>query len=305
MATLVGSKLNRGVRAHVYESAAKFAAFYSEGKEGSIFYTGNDLQMNLLFEPRSSCAAFVSEINNSIRYFQLGEVMQFDKKFPSVRLEEYPDNVFTTDYNENDSDSEAYSIAVTRITHVSNMTKIDFETELQMVEDPNNDDFIGLDCYKCHLMGQAAFPAEKDNSNNWLWMSWHLHQRFDGLNTIGKHCVPQIAIKFVSCTGSVETFEGGLERVKVQVEIECPDDSIFASVKARIKPGLLSDSKAKTIATHVFVEDAGDFERCLTYKYEETHFFWTKHKQGMELGETEAHELRRSARIAILAERAK
>jgi hypothetical protein len=55
---------------------------------------------------------------------------------------------------------------------------------------------------------------------------------------------------------------------------------------------------SKTITTWVFVEDAADFQRCLTYKYEETQFCWKKCVPGAELNDFEAHFLRRSARVA-------
>jgi hypothetical protein len=87
-------------------------------------------------------------------------------------------------------------------------------------------------------MSQASFAEEKDNSNNWLWMSWPTHQRFDGLNTIGKHRIPQIAIRFVSRAGSLESFDNGLlEREKVEIAIECPDADVFGVMRHRVKPG--------------------------------------------------------------------
>jgi len=46
------------------------------------------------------------------------------------------------------------------------------------------------------------------------------------------------------------------------------------------------------------VEDAEDFERCLTYKYNEMQFIWEKYEICEELDELEAHALRCSARIA-------
>jgi hypothetical protein len=300
---LPGSKLYKGIRAHVYEAASTSAAFYSGGKEQSIFYEGNDLHVVILFETRAGCVSFVNNLDGFLRHFQLLEDIQFDPNFERLRLPNYPRSVFQRDYNPDESDSEAYSIAITRITHISNLTKIDFETELQMIENPNHEDFVGLDCYKCHLMGQAAFAVEKDNPNNWLWMSWPTHQRFDGLNTIGKHRVPQIAIKFVSRVGSFETFDNGLlEREKVEIAIECPDADVFGVMRHHMKPGDYRVVEAsKTILTWVFVEDAADFQRCLTYKYEETLFCWKKHTRGAELTETEAHVLRRSARVAALA----
>jgi hypothetical protein len=174
-----------------------------------------------------------------------------------------------------------------------------------MIENPNIEEFIGLETYKCHLMSQSAFPREKDNPNNWLWMSWSTHQRFDGLNTNGQHRVPQIAIKFVSRSGSLELLQDCmLEREKVEIAIECPDAAIFGVMRNRVKPGNSTfDEVSKTIMTWVFVVDAADFQRCLTYKYQETKFYWSEHECGAELNNVEAHELRRSARLAVKGEK--
>ena len=72
------------------------------------------------------------------------------------------------EYDSKDESSEEYSIANTRCTYITSKTSIDFDTELMMIEDPNNEDFYGLNCYNCHLMSQADYPEEKDNPNKLL-----------------------------------------------------------------------------------------------------------------------------------------
>ena len=57
------------------------------------------------------------------------------------------------------------------------------------------------------------------------------------------------------------------------------------------------DEENKKIYTNVFAENAEDFERCLTHKYRETKFIWTKKNHGELVTEEEAHSLRRSARL--------
>ena len=61
------------------------------------------------------------------------------------------------------------------------------------------------------------------------------------------------------------------------------------------------DEQTKTIITSVFVVDAVDFERLLTFKYIETKFLWTEHLHGDRVTEEEAHTLRRSARLQAKA----
>ena len=94
------------------------------------------------------------------------------------------------------------------------------------------------------------------------------------------------------------TLRDGLIRDRVNIDIECPREDVYAVMSYRAKPGSQPNRSLQTISTWVYVEDATQFEIFLTYKYKETHFCWTSHEKGAELTETEAHELRRSARIA-------
>lgn len=296
---LVGSKLVKGVRALVYQIASKTGGFYSQRREESIYYDGNNLMVSILFSSREKCSVFVNELDANLRYYPLlrEENIRICEIFEEVSLNEEPKGILMRHYNTNESESEVYSVAITRITHITSKTLIDFETELLMVENPALNDFVGLECYRCHLMSQAEFPEEKDNRNNLLWMSWATHQRFDGLNTIEKHKVPQIAISFIEGSDVAELFGGGLERYRVSIAVECPNDDILAVMRERIKPGSIVYEEEKKILTYVFVEDPKDFERCLTYKYNETKFIWTKKAFGTPVTEQEAHTLRRSSRL--------
>lgn len=295
---MIGSKNVKGVRAEVYTVAAKGGGFYFHTKEQSIFYSGADLNVKIMFETSRDCAQFVNELDSRLRFFPLLREVRIKETFDRVTDDFNPRSVLQRHYVSSEEDSEAYSVAITRYTHVTAMTTIDFRTELTMIEASTHEDFYGLKCYKCHLMGQTDHPREKDNPNNILWMSWPTHRRFDGLRTIGEHCVPQFAISYVSRSNLMEIFEfEERERERVEIAIECVDDGILGVMRHRVKAGMRVDEEAKKIFTHVFVEDAEDFKRCLTYKYQETQFVWTKHARGAEVTEEEAHNLRRSARL--------
>eukprot|EP01038_Epipyxis_sp_PR26KG_P009812 gene9812-13204_t len=232
---------------------------------------------------RKDCALFINDLDDVLRYYPLltKENIQINRSFDEVLLVEQPTSVLMRDYNSNESDSEAYSVAITRITHVTGKNVIDLETELLMIENSAHEDFVGLECYRCHLMSQAhQFPENKDNPNNILWMSWSTHQRFDGLNTGEAYRVPQIAISCVEKSTIPELFENGMERYKVIVAVECPNDDILAVMRNRLKAGMTILNEEKKILTYVFVEDADEFERFLTFKYNETKFIWTKKACG-------------------------
>jgi hypothetical protein len=301
-ALLVGSKLVKGVRALVYQTSSKAGGYYYVQREQSIYYQGNNLVVNLLFSSRDNCAMFVNTLDDALLYFPLldQESIQINLSFDEVILAEQPTSILMRDFNSDESDSEAYSIAITRITHVTGKNVIDFETELSMIENSAHEDFVGLECYRCHLMSQAEFPVYKDNPNNILWMSWATHQRFDGLNTVEAHRVPQIAISCVEKSDIPTPFDNGVERYKVTVAIECPNDDILAVMRNRVKPGMTVLNEEKKILTNVFVENADEFESFLTFKYNETKFIWTKKVYGTVVQKEEAHELRKSARLEAL-----
>ena len=48
----------------------------------------------------------------------------------------------------------------------------------------------------------------------------------------------------------------------------------------------------------MFVENAEEFETFLTHKYKETQFMWTQKSPGEDVTSEQAHDLRRSARVA-------
>jgi hypothetical protein len=141
--------------------------------------------------------------------------------------------------------------AITRCTHITSKTSIDFEIELMMIEDSNHEDFYGLKCYNCHLMSQADYPEEKDNPNNSLWMSWPTRQRFDGLHTINEHRVPQFAISFVRRSSEIQAFDF-LVREKVDIAVECTDDGILGVLRNRIKSGMTVDEVKKKYILMLF-----------------------------------------------------
>eukprot|EP01038_Epipyxis_sp_PR26KG_P016620 gene16620-22710_t len=108
-------------------------------------------------------------------------------------------------------------------------------------------------------------------------MSWPTHQRFDGLNAGEAHRVPQIAtISCVEKSNIPELFENGVERYKVIVAVECPNDDILAVMRNRLKAGMIILNEEKKILTYVFA-------------------------YGTVVQKKEAHELRKSARLEALS----
>ena len=159
---MIGSKQVKGVSAEVYSVA------YNNSKEECIYYCGEDLVGKILFESSKECSQFVNELDSRLRFFSLLREVNIKRPFETVAAPSSQVNVLERDYDSKDESSQEYSIAITSCTHITSKTSIDFETELMMIEDPNNEDFYGLNCYKCHLMSQADYPEEKGNPNKLL-----------------------------------------------------------------------------------------------------------------------------------------
>ena len=115
--TLPGSKLYKGNRAHVYETATTSlsCAYYNGEKEQSFFYEC------------AGCALFVKYLLvRFIRHFQLLRDIQFNLDFERI-LPDDPKSIFRRDYDPSESDSPAYSFAITRITYISNLAVLAFD----------------------------------------------------------------------------------------------------------------------------------------------------------------------------------
>ena len=78
--------------------------------------------------PFSGCALFVKYLLvRFIRHFQLLREIQFNLDFERMRLPDDPNSIFRRDYDPSESDSPAYSFAITRITHISNLAVLAFD----------------------------------------------------------------------------------------------------------------------------------------------------------------------------------
>jgi hypothetical protein len=115
-----------------------------------MYYDGNNLMVNFLFSSHEKSSVFVNELDANLRYYPLlsQENIQLSKVFEEVYLIEQPKAILMRHYNTNESESEAYSVAITRMTHITSKTLIDFETELLIIENPALNDFVGLECYR-------------------------------------------------------------------------------------------------------------------------------------------------------------
>lgn len=89
---LAGSKLVKGVRALVHQIASKSGGFYPRERDKSIYYSGNDLIVNVLYSTRAKCLVFANELDNNLRYYALlkQENIHIDDHFDEIRLTQPP-----------------------------------------------------------------------------------------------------------------------------------------------------------------------------------------------------------------------
>jgi hypothetical protein len=83
---IVGSKRVRGARAEVYSVASKHGGFYFNTKNESIFYSGEDLVIKILFESMRECAQFVNELDSRLRYFPLLTEVLITRSYEAVGI---------------------------------------------------------------------------------------------------------------------------------------------------------------------------------------------------------------------------
>ena len=75
---------------------------------------------------------------------------------------------------------------------------------------------------------------------------------------------------------------GGYEesRDKVKISIESPDLDILNSVGSTLKSGSVYCQSDNKWYSYVHVMSHEDFERCLTFKFNETKELWANHQIG-------------------------
>lgn len=289
---LVNFKTVQGASTEVFAAAGKFGGFYFRTKEESIFYLGDNLHVKMMFERRSECAKFVNDLDCRLsgRFLPQNQV-RITRPFQQIPDVVDPVCVLLMDGVSFAEDQEL------KCTDASARGTIDLETEMCMIESKEHHDFLGLRCYKCHLVSPSDYPEERDNPNNFLWLSGPSRLRFDGLHTTGDLRVPLFAVSYVSRSHEIQVF-GASERERVTVAIECVDDRTLNIMRGRVKAGSRVDDTARKITVSVFVLDAEDFQRCLTHKYRETQLAWATYAPGAPLTEEEARALRQGFRQA-------
>lgn len=285
-----GAMSVKGVCAKIYQEAQIEQAIYSIKNPKSIWYSGENLLLNLLFKKEEQARKFQTFLS----MWHLNNPMVVNKDVVSVveLLEEvyvYKSElkyVWLTHYDGEDSGSPVGSLehykgshaSVSSISELSGASMSAHFGQLQSIEKQEEFTVFRVNPYRCHIKGQRAFPALKNNDSNMLALSWLFHHYFDGLNVddepSGQIKVPQIAVLPWS-REFIEEMVGipKVRRKRVILTIECRTKSIFDILGSRLKNGSekISDLVWKTF---VHVENPDFFCDCLDWKSAKTKKRW-------------------------------
>lgn len=285
-ATYKKARSIKGVRAKLYQEAELQHAIYSILQSKSIWYSGDNLHLDLLFETVKSALGFRSflsmwHINNP--FVVSGDAVSVDEVLGEVYIYQSQLKYIQLSHDAQESESpvgslEQYKGSSASTSELTGASMESHFSQLQSIEKQEEFGLLQVNPYCCHIKGQKTFPELKDNNNNMLALSWLLHQYFDGLNLVdepsGQIKVPQIAINYKSHPFTEEMVGTPLvKRRKVILTIECRTITIFKAVGDRLKLGSekTSDLEWKTC---VHVENPDVLCDCLKWKYAQTKKRW-------------------------------
>jgi hypothetical protein len=267
-----------GWRAKIYAITARNLGYYNIDKGHSMFYDGETLKLKILFKTVDQARMYGISLQENSVHFGLQYKVSIEQNFEVVTFPQEPPYVRVEDYETNDFDSPDHSLNSPPRSDdaVSTYSTSYPESSILMIEDCSLPYIRGLKVYRCHIMSIKNHPDEKHNENNVLFLSWPLHLRFDGMVTMGRHEVPQIAIGFSRVLVESEDVGGEgypLMRSKVEITIESPDLQVLSDVERTLKPG--SRREGAKLYTFVHVQDHESFSICLMTRYEETLKLWS------------------------------
>ena len=259
----------------MYSVAADADAFYITSNEDSVMYDGDDLRFQFVFQSSKDARHFertIDEIYKSVKESCKIETTLDECQLPT------PLNlaVKARDYNPTSSSSpnislhEAMSVSNSSVHSTSNLDS-NPEIALLMIESPTFGFISQVPLCKCHLASVSSYPRLKDDVNNWLYLSWPMHQRFDEMH----NRVPSIAIQYLSHEDDVTVNEQFVRsRVNLLIHFRPNDRETPTHILPSMKDGTQYDRTLNRFTSFVYVLDRDAFRNHLTIKYMETLAMW-------------------------------
>ena len=185
--------------------------------------------------------------------------------------------VFGTDYRaiegdaepSDESDVESWLASSSYVSAV----EVSEEVQFQLLDKADSNLMWQKKVEKCHLKSQSQFPEVKNNVNNLLYMTRHLHEHFDGFGVT--EMVPSFLVRYVkhNAEGLQKSISGKSVTVyEATVHVQFRDEegnSIlcqhFREYK-RVNP--------TTIEFQLYLPNPNEFQEFADHKAEETLCKW-------------------------------
>jgi hypothetical protein len=279
---VTNSKLRKCNRFRIYNLAQRCHA-KARAIDG-INYVGEskDLRISLVFKTEENAENFLGSLGESLHNRKRSiDSSPLDVSISEMRLEKIPfvademlNRVGSDNYHKLDGadasdpcDGES-SVNESWVSSVF-LTE---EVKLRLLDDPDSRVMYGIKPEKCHLKSQSAFPTLKNDRNNFVYISRHLHEHFDGISkTEG---VPSFYLKYISHSDALtQVIEGKTCKVhETIVNIVFLDAKFKENLAQWFRTYTVVDSM--TIQLHLYFEDPFVFKVNAEYVEELTLKRW-------------------------------
>lgn len=285
--------------------------------------SGKNIQVSIIFELKDNLARFQSEVielmsgfaGHKRPFIEVDEavaphdiVLQSQQTNSlvitgAVKLNRVFKYQYQHDCTDNDADNSAecdgYSDVGSLKSAFGECVNIaDPEVPFQMIEDPRNDYWNSMAPEAAHIKDKAkcTIKTEKNDQNNFIYMSRFLHCYFDGLNAKPPK-FPAMKIRYIAhddvavpCSSIGSECTLGLPpRYRVTVHLIFWDIEVRKYAMAFLRSGG-RDIDPLTYELFLFFKDANKAAAFLRWKEEQTERAWLARREGVCAAEVAAIE---------------
>lgn len=266
----------------MFECASSNFGYSASSTDITIQYNGDNLDCHVLFKSMDHVRRFRSDLRSLCQNCLIEKVYIYDIRQVDYGIEPNLLIIEVASYKPEDSSSNnpgAMSVTSTAYETVATLTSKPL-CALQMIENSEFGFISHVDLVRCHLISKQKCDANadlneyNDDENNFLFMSWAMHQRFDGLYS----GIPTIAIRYGELLekheGSIADHPFSRTKVSVVIEFRKGDKQTAADIKPILKEHLY-DSAKNEFTLCVSVVDPDKFKICLDIKYLDNTTVWS------------------------------
>lgn len=267
----------------MYSCASNNNGFSASQNKVTIDYVGEDLLCSVIFKDLNDCRRFRSDIEGMRTTKSIPDSGYQSSNIQKIEVQDEMSLIIIEIflYNaETTSSNEISTIKSSALESVITLTKNPL-ARLQMIENPDFKLLSGVDLVRCHLISREECSNDDEalqcsldkDENNCLYMSWPLHQRFDGLYD----GIPKMAIRFGEYVGHENGEISGYtySRHKVSIIIEFRKGDTQQAQEIKIALGNHSyNIERNEFTLHVFVPNQETFAMCLNRKYNNNISIW-------------------------------